>query len=81
MLPYDCLHCTDVLCTNNKHIESVQLLHDNIISQLWKHRKTFQPQTAKVTKFLVGLRLCKLIKKLLCFGEVFGYVIIPLDKV
>ena len=32
MLPYDCLHCTDVLCTNIKHIESVQLLHDNIIS-------------------------------------------------
>ena len=32
MLPYDCLHSTDVLCTNYKHIESVQLLHDNIIS-------------------------------------------------
>ena len=43
ILPYDCLHCTDVLCTNNKQIESIQLLHDNIISTLIEGIPTFAP--------------------------------------
>ena len=44
ILPYDCLHCTDVLCTNNTHIESIQLLHDNIISTLIEGIPTFAPR-------------------------------------
>ena len=32
-LPFDCLQCTDLVCTNNEHVESVQTLHDNIISK------------------------------------------------
>ena len=39
------LHCTDVLCTNNKHIESIQLLHDNIISTIMESIPTFAPRT------------------------------------
>ena len=31
-LPFDCLQCTDLVCTNNEHVESVQILHGNIIS-------------------------------------------------
>ena len=33
-LPFDCLQCTDLVCTNNEHVESVQILHDNIISAM-----------------------------------------------
>ena len=29
-LSFDCLQCTDLVCTNNDHVESVQILHDNI---------------------------------------------------
>ena len=27
-----CIICTDVLCTNNSHIDSIQKLHDDLIS-------------------------------------------------
>ena len=33
-LPFDCLQCTDLVCTNNEHVESVQILYDNIISAM-----------------------------------------------
>ena len=33
-LPFDCLQCTDLACTNNDHVECVQILHDNIISAM-----------------------------------------------
>ena len=33
-LPFDCLQCTDLVCTNNDHVESVHILHDNIISAM-----------------------------------------------
>ena len=33
-LPFDCLQCTDLACTNNDHGECVQILHDNIISAM-----------------------------------------------
>ena len=28
----DCIICTKVLCTNNSHIDSIQKLHDDLIS-------------------------------------------------
>ena len=33
-LPFDCLQCTDLVCTNNDHVESVHILHGNIISAM-----------------------------------------------
>ena len=33
-LPFDCLQCIDLVCTNDEHVESVQILHDNIISAM-----------------------------------------------
>ena len=33
-LPFDCLQCTDLVCTNNDHVECVQILHNNIISAM-----------------------------------------------
>ena len=51
ILPYDCLHCTDVLCTNNKHIESIQLLHDTIISTLIESIPTFAPPPRHLPPF------------------------------
>ena len=33
-LTFDCLQCTDLVCTNNEHVESVQILHDNILSAM-----------------------------------------------
>ena len=29
-LPFDCLQCTDLVCTNNDHVECVHIIHDNI---------------------------------------------------
>ena len=31
-IPADCIICTNVLCTNNSHIDSIQKLHDDLIS-------------------------------------------------
>ena len=33
-LPFNCLECTDIVRTNNDHIESVQILYDNIKSAM-----------------------------------------------
>ena len=52
MLPYDCLHCTDVLCTNIKHIESVQLLRDNIISATMEASENIPTTNSKSHKIL-----------------------------
>ena len=48
--PYDCLHCTDLLCTNNKHIESIQLLHDNIISTITEASENIPTTNSKSHK-------------------------------
>ena len=31
-IPADCIICTNVLCKNNSHIDSIQKLHDDLIS-------------------------------------------------
>ena len=31
-IPYECLNCTNVLCSDNDHVTSIQKLHDDIIS-------------------------------------------------
>ena len=80
ILPYDCLHGTDVLCTNNKHIESFQLLHDNIISTVMEASENIPTTNSKSHKIPGWTEAVQIHKEtaLLC---IFGYAIIPLDKV
>ena len=73
-LPFDCLQCSALACTNNDHVECVQILHENIISAMIDASETIPTtnQHKKNIKFLDGTKKFNIRKKLLYFREVFG---------
>ena len=71
---FDCLQCTDLVCTNNDHVECVQILHDNIISAMIDASENI-PTTVLINiknRFLDGTKKFNIRKKLLYFEEAFG---------
>ena len=67
ILPYDCLHCTDVVCTSNRHIESNQLLHDNIISTIMEASENIPTTNSKSHKIFGWTEAVQVYKETVLF--------------
>ena len=53
VLPYDCINCANLLCTNIIHTNSIQLLHDQIILTLLRSSEVI-PETGIKSKNIPG---------------------------
>ena len=76
-MPADCIICTNVLCTNNSHIDSIQKLHDDLISAsiiYYVLLIAFPTLVNPKEKYQGGILLLVMLEKLLFFGEAFGLI-------
>ena len=63
-IPALCIICTNVLCTNSSHIDSIQKLHDDLISASICASDCI-PSTGQSKRNILGL---------LFFGKAFGLI-------
>ena len=82
-LPFEFIQCTDLVYTNNDHVECVQILYDNIISAMMDALRNIRTtnQHKKNIKFLDGTKKFNIRKKFLYFEEAFGQRTTLLGKV
>ena len=71
-IPADCIICTNVLCTNNSHIDSIQKLHDD--RPVYVLLIVFPTLVNPKEKYQGGISLLVMLEKLLFFGEAFGLI-------
>ena len=75
-IPYECLNCTNVLCSDNDHVTSIQKLHDDIISACIDASENI-PTTRKNNKNVPGWNeFISLLKEKHLFGVVFGLTMV-----
>ena len=75
-IPYECLNCTNVLCSDNDHVTSIKKLHDDIISASIDASENI-PTTRKNNKNVLGWNeFISPVKEKALFGVVSGLTVV-----